>query len=103
MGGTPKGRKDLAKASGFSAKTLLEWVNRADLFRVRGIGSEFSDLLEGAGVDTVRELGKRDPAKLYNTLVQVNTKKKLVRQVPSLKQVRAWVKHAKSLPVMVKY
>lgn len=102
-GATVQDRKELAKATGFSTRTLLEWVNRADLFRVTGIGSEFSDLLEAAGVDTVRELAKRDPAKLYNTLVQVNTKKKLVRQVPSEKQVKAWVKHAKSLPVMVKY
>lgn len=101
MGGTPKGRKELAAASGLSTKVLLEWVNRADLFRVKGVGSELSDLLEGAGVDSVRELAKRDPAKLYDTLVQVNAKKKLVRQVPSLKQVKAWVKQAKSLPVMV--
>ena len=102
-GGTSKGRKELAKASGFSTARLLEWVNRADLFRVKGVGSEFSDLLEGAGVDTVRELAKRDPAKLYDTLVQVNMKKKLVRQVPSLKQVKAWVKQAKSLPVKITY
>ncbi len=102
-GATVGGRKELARATGFSTKTLLEWVNRADLFRVRGIGSEFSDLLEAAGVDTVRELAKRDPAKLYNTIVQTNSRKRLVRQLPSLQQVKAWVEHAKSLPVMVKY
>ena len=102
-GGTPKGRKELAATSGLSTKRLLEWVNRADLFRVKGIGSEFSDLLEGSGVDTVRELAKRDPVKLHGVLIQVNAKKKLVRQTPSLKQVKAWVKQAKSLPVMVTY
>jgi predicted flap endonuclease-1-like 5' DNA nuclease len=102
-GGTAKGRKELAASSGFSTKTLLEWVNRADLFRVRGVGAEFSDLLEGAGVDTVRELAKRDPAKLFDTLTQTNARKKLVRQTPSLNQVKAWVKQAKSLRVMVTY
>ena len=102
-GGTPKGRKELAATSGLSTKRLLEWVNRADLFRVKGIGSEFSDLLEGSGVDTVRELAKRDPVKLHAVLIQVNAKKKLVRQTPSLKQVKAWVKRARSLPVMVTY
>ena len=102
-GGTSKGRKELAATSGLSTKRLLEWVNRADLFRVKGIGSEFSDLLEGSGVDTVRELAKRDPVKLHGVLIQVNAKKKLVRQSPSLKQVKAWVKQAKSLPVMITY
>jgi len=102
-GATTKGRKELAAASGFTTKRLLEWVNRADLFRVKGVGSEWSDLLETAGVDTVRELAKRDPVKLHETLLQVNAKKKLVRQTPSLKQVRAWVKQAKRLPVMVTY
>ena len=102
-GGTPKGRKELAATSGLSTKRLLEWVNRADLFRVKGIGSEFSDLLESSGVDTVRELAKRDPVKLHAVLIQVNAKKKLVRQTPSLKQVKAWVKQAKSLPVMITY
>ena len=101
--GTSKGRRELAAKSGFTTRRLLEWVNRADLFRVRGVGSEYSDLLEGSGVDTVRELAKRDPVKLYNTLLQVNAKKKLVRQVPALKLVRAWVRQAKSLPTMVTY
>lgn len=97
MGGTKKGRKELASATGFSTKMILEWVNRADLFRVKGIGEQYSDLLEAAGVDTVVELAKRKPESLLETLIKVNIKKNLVNQAPGLSQVKAWVKHAKSL------
>jgi len=103
MGGTKKGRKELASATGFSTKMILEWVNRADLFRVKGIGEQYSDLLEAAGVDTVVELAKRKPESLLETLIKVNIKKKLVNQAPGLSQVKAWVKHAKSLKRAVDY
>lgn len=103
-GGTRKGRLELAKATGFSAKTILEWVNRADLFRVKGIGSQFSDLLEAVGVDTVVELGKRKPESLVAAFEKANSgKRRLVRQLPSLSQVKAWVKNAKSLKRAVEY
>lgn len=102
-GATPRGRKELAAEAGFSPRTILEWVNRADLFRVKGIGEEYSDLLEQAGVDTVVELAKRDAANLHNTLVAVNARKKLVRRLPSAKQVAAWIRHAKRLPRVVSY
>jgi predicted flap endonuclease-1-like 5' DNA nuclease len=102
-GATPKGRKEIAAETGFSPRTILEWVNRADLFRVKGVGEEYSDLLEQAGVDTVVELAKRDAAKLHSTLVAVNARKKLVRQLPSAKQVGAWIRHAKRLPRVVSY
>lgn len=103
MGGTKKGRKELADATGFSTKMILEWVNRADLFRVKGIGSQYSDLLEAAGVDTVPELANRKPESLLEALIKVNEKKNLVNQIPGLTQVKAWVKHAKSLKRAVEY
>lgn len=101
--GTKKGRSELSKATGISTKTLLEWVNRADLFRVSGIGTQYSDLLEAAGVDTVPELAKRKPEALLETMAKVNTKKNLVNQMPALSLVKAWVKNAKSLKRAVEY
>jgi len=103
MGGTKKGRQELAKASGLSAKLILEWVNHADLFRVKGIGGQYADLLEEAGVDTVPELSKRKPEALYDAMAKANEKKNLVNQMPSLKSVKAWVKKAKSLKRAVQY
>jgi predicted flap endonuclease-1-like 5' DNA nuclease len=102
-GAKPKARKEIAKAAGFQARTILEWVNRADLYRVRGIGRQYSDLLEKAGVDTVVELSKRDPKKLFATMGEVNLKKNLVNQMPTKKQVGAWIRHAKRLPRIVRY
>jgi predicted flap endonuclease-1-like 5' DNA nuclease len=102
-GATVKGRKEIVKASGISHKLILEWVNLADLYRVKGIGSEYSDLLEEAGVDTVVELAKRDPVKLNATMEQVNQKKNLVNKMPGVKVVRKWVRGAKKLPRVVKY
>lgn len=103
MGGTKKGRQELAKATGFSAGTILEWVNRADLFRVNGIGTQYSDLLEAAGVDTVVELANRKPEALHESMTKVNAKKNLVNQMPGLSNVKAWVKSAKSLKRAVEY
>jgi predicted flap endonuclease-1-like 5' DNA nuclease len=103
MGGTKKGRQELAKATGFSSGTILNWVNRADLFRVKGIGTQYSDLLEAAGVDTVVELAKRKPEALLETMTKVNTKKNLVDQMPALSLIKGWVKNAKSLKRAVEY
>lgn len=102
-GGTPKGRKGLAEMTGFSEQTILEWVNRADLFRVRGIGSQYSDLLEAAGVDTVRELAVRKAESLLENLTKVNTEKNKVNKLPTLSQVKSWIQIAKILPKGVKY
>jgi len=102
-GGTAKGRKELATATGIDESKLLEWVNHADLYRIHGIGSEYADLLEEAGVDTVPELAQRKPESLFEALVKTNEAKKLVRKLPTLDQVKAWVKQAKSLPRAVKY
>ncbi len=102
-GATRKGRKELAKALGVPESKVLDWVNRADLFRVRGIGEEYSDLLENAGVDSVAELAQRDPENLYKKLVEVNQKKKLVRRLPSQREVRRWVNTAKKLKKVVQH
>ncbi|MDK2384196.1 MAG: DUF4332 domain-containing protein [Candidatus Korarchaeota archaeon] len=96
-------RRRLAKALGVSEKRVLEWVNRADLFRIPGVGEEYSDLLEQAGVDTVVELARRNPENLYEDLVKVNEKKKLVRRLPTKKQVASWVLAAKKLKRIVEY
>jgi predicted flap endonuclease-1-like 5' DNA nuclease len=98
-----KGRKELAENSGISPKLILEWANRADLMRVPGVGEEFSDLLEQAGVDTVNELKQRNPENLYSSLVEINDEKNLVRRVPSQHEVSAWVEGAKQLPLMLTY
>ena len=102
-GSTPKGRKELAAKTGISDTNILKWVNRADLFRVKGVGSEYGDLLEASGVDTVVELAARKAENLTKKMAEVNAAKKLVRQLPSEKQVAAWIEHAKTLPRAVNY
>ena len=100
-GASKKGRKDLAKESGLKESQILKWANMADLVRIRGVGEEYSELLEAAGVDTVKELRNRKPENLYDAMAAKNAKKKLVRQLPGPKQVKSWVQHAKKLkPVM---
>ena len=93
-----KGREALAEQIGVSAKQILEWANRADLMRIKGIGEEFSDLLEAAGVDTVVGLARRNADNLYEKLQQVNAEKKLVRRLPTRDQVKDWIEQAKNLP-----
>jgi predicted flap endonuclease-1-like 5' DNA nuclease len=102
-GSTPKGRKEIASKTGIADVHVLKWVNRADLFRVKGIGSQYSDLLEASGVDTVVELAARKPEHLAKKMSEVNEVKKLVRQLPSEKQVAEWIEHAKSLPRAISY
>ena len=102
-GATHKGRKELAQKTDISGSLILEWVNHADLFRIKGVAEEYSDLLEEAGVDTVPELAQRNPENLYAKLVEVNDQKKLVRQLPSQRQVADWVQQAKTLPRKIEY
>jgi len=102
-GATPQGRKELAAASGISANLILEWVNHVDLWRIKGVAAEYSDLLEEAGVDTVVELAKRVPANLLAKMKEVNAEKKLVRQLPTLSMVEKWVAQAKELPRAIFY
>ena len=103
QGATPKGRKEIAENSDISETQILEWVNHVDLFRVKGVFEEYADLLEEAGVDTVKELAQRNPANLYKKLVEVNEQKKLVRQLPGKSQVENWVAQAKQLDRAVFY
>jgi len=102
-GATRKGRKELAQKTDISGSLILEWVNHADLFRIKGVAEEYSDLLEEAGVDTVPELAQRNPENLYAKLVETNDLKKLVRQLPSQRQVADWVQQAKTLPRKIQY
>ena len=103
LGGTKKGRQELSKATGFAPKVILAWVNRADLFRVKGVGTQYSDLLEAAGVDTAVELANRKPEALLETMAKVNAKKNLVNKLPALSLVKNWVKNAKTLKRAVEY
>ena len=102
-GATPADRAELAQKTGISEDLILEWVNHADLFRIKGVGEEYSDLLEEAGVDTVPELAQRNPDNLYAALKETNDLKKLVRQLPSKRQVAEWVQQAKQMPRMIHY
>jgi len=103
MGASPAGRKELAQKTGLSETLILNWVNRADLTRIKGVSTQYADLLEAAGVDSVPELAQRNPENLRRKLVEVNKEKKLVRQLPTLAQVESWVKQAKTLPRVVRH
>ena len=102
-GGTPAGRDSIAEKTGISETLILEWVNLSDLFRIRGVGEEYSDLLEEAGVDTVPELAQRNPANLHAKLIEINEEKEVVRRTPSLDVVTNWVNEAKTLPRKIHY
>jgi len=98
-----KGRDELAEKTGISDKLILKWANRADLDRISGVGSEYADLLEASGVDTVPELANRKPENLLKKMLEVNEAKNLVRKVPTLKQVEDWVDQAGKLPRVLNY
>jgi len=100
---TRTGRKQLSTKTGIPEKEILQWVNRADLMRVKGIGSEYADLLEVAGVDTIRELRRRNPSNLLETLIVLNTRKRLVRRLPTEGMVSAWIEEAKVVDPVVAY
>jgi predicted flap endonuclease-1-like 5' DNA nuclease len=102
-GSTPKGRADLAATTGIGEALILRWVNMSDLFRIKGVGEQYSDLLEAAGVDTVVELAQRRPENLQAKMTEVNEERNLVRRVPTLGEVSDWVEQAKALPRMVSY
>ncbi|MDH3611489.1 MAG: DUF4332 domain-containing protein [Nitrosopumilus sp.] len=102
-GRTPKGRKEIADQSEISGDLILRWVNLSDLIRIKGVGEEYSDLLEASGVDTVVELANRNAENLQKKMLEVNGEKKLVRRPPRLKDVEDWVSQAKTLPRRVEY
>ncbi|MEH6639553.1 MAG: DUF4332 domain-containing protein [Porticoccaceae bacterium] len=95
------GRVQLASKSGLSESQILEWVNRADLCRIKGVSTQYADLLECAGIDSVPELGQRNAGNLHAKMLEVNAQKKLVRRPPALSAVQDWCKQAKALPKMV--
>ena len=99
----PAGRKALEKETGIDHKRILKWANMADLMRINGVGEEYSELLEAAGVDTVKELRNRNAANLTVAMKEANDEKKLVRQVPAQGNVEKWVAEAKELPPMMTY
>ena len=96
-------RRQLSEETGFTSHQILEWGNRADLFRVKGVGEEYSDLLEASGVDTVKELRTRNAANLTAKMAEVNKKKRLVRRLPTESMVSGWIASAKKLNPIVKY
>jgi predicted flap endonuclease-1-like 5' DNA nuclease len=102
-GATRTGRAHIAQATEISDQWILNWVNQVDLYRIKGVGQEYADLLERAGVDTVLELAQRNPQNLHGRLIEINAEKRLVRQVPSENQIQSWVEQAKGLPRMVTY
>ena len=82
---------------------ILKWVNHVDLFRIKGVGEEYADLLEASGVDTVPELVRRNATNLCQKMIEVNKEKKLVRQLPSEAQIKGWIEQAQQLPRMITY
>ena len=103
-GGSKKGRQVLADKTGIEESTILKWVNMADLYRVKGIGSEYSELLEKSGVDTVKELATRRADNLHAKMVEVNSSgRPLVRQLPGQRSVENWINNAKKLDRKVNY
>lgn len=102
-GQTPKGRKELEEATGLNSKLILTWVNHADLFRVKGIGPQFAELLEAAGVDTVKELATRNAENLARKMLEVNEAEHRVKRVPVVAEVQKMIDIAKELPGVVTY
>ena len=103
QGATRRGRKQLAEKTGLAERQILEWVNRADLMRIKGVGEEYSDLLEASGVDTIKELRRRNAANLLTAMIEINKKKNLVRRLPTEAMVQRWVDSAKELEPLVTY
>ncbi|MDX1690327.1 MAG: DUF4332 domain-containing protein [Acidimicrobiia bacterium] len=101
VAGDRSGRRALAEETGLEPKQILAWVNRADLMRVKGVGEEYSDLLERAGVDTIKELRRRNPQNLLAAMLEINDRKRLVQRAPTASMVEAWVEHAKTLDPVV--
>lgn len=100
---TTAGRKNLAEETGISPKLILKWTNHADLFRIKGVAGQFAELLEAAGVDTVKEFRHRVAANLYPKLVEVNEEKNLCNRVPSVAEIEKMIAQAKELEPIISY
>ena len=99
----PRGRKALSEMTGINEKSLLCWANMADRMRIKGVGEDYALLLQAAGVDTVKELKYRNPARLAKAIAEANAKRKLVGVLPSDRAVVRWIEHAKRLPLKITY
>jgi predicted flap endonuclease-1-like 5' DNA nuclease len=102
-GAQRRGREELAEKTGIPEKLILTWINHVDLFRIKGVGEEYADLLEASGVDTVPELATRNPENLHARIMEVNVERKRVRRPPALSMVESWVAQAKELPRVINY
>ena len=102
-GADAKGRKALEEQTGIRHDLILTWVNHADLFRIKGVGPQFSELLEAAGVDTVKELAHRNAANLEKTMIEVNEKEHRTKRVPTAGELQKMIDQAKELPAVVTY
>ena len=100
---SPKQRKLLAEKTGLDEKRILSWANMADRMRIKGVGEDYASLLQAAGVDTVKELKYRNPAKLAQSMAEANARRKLVRVLPSDRAVVRWIEHAKRLQLKITY
>ncbi|MDP2419157.1 MAG: DUF4332 domain-containing protein [Hydrogenophaga sp.] len=100
---TPAQRKALATKANLTDKEIMKFANMVDLYRISGVGSEYAQLLEATGVDTVPELARRRPDNLTTAMAELNMAKKLVRRVPTEAEVAKWVEQAKDLPRMLEY
>lgn len=100
---SPKGRKNLSEKTGIDEKCLLKWANMADRMRIKGIGNDYAELLRVAGVDTVRELKRRNAERLLQAMRNANEKRKLVQLLPSPHAVQRWIEHARTLPLKITY
>lgn len=100
---TSRGRDKVAEETGISSKLILRWTNHADLFRIHGVAGQFAELLEAAGVDTVKEFRHRVAANLYPKLVEINEAKNLCNRVPSEKEIQKMIDHAKELEPVITY
>ena len=99
----PRGRKVLSQKTGIAEKTLLCWANMADRMRIKGVGEDYACLLQAAGVDTVKELKYRNPARLAKAMAEANAKRKLVGVLPSDRAILRWIDHARKLPLKITY
>jgi hypothetical protein len=99
----PRGRKTLAQKIGVTEKQVLHWANSADRMRIKGLGRAHAELLQAAGVDTVKELKYRNPARLARAMREANNRRKLVQLMPSEKAIVRWIEHAKKLPLKITY
>lgn len=102
-GKNPKGRKEIEEETGIRHDLILTWINHADLFRIKGIGPQFAELLEAAGVDTVKELAHRNAANLEKTLIDVNEKEHRTKRVPAVVEIQRMIDQAKELPPVITY